>query len=73
MTNLPGAHTQTTTAIRNIAPEGRFTTPRSPNAMPGKSEVEIRPFLEPIGLAEFLTPEELATPRDWERGKFGVA
>jgi hypothetical protein len=46
---------------------------RSPNLMPGRSEIEIRPFLEAADLAEFLTPEELATPRDGERGKLGVA
>ena len=46
---------------------------RSPNPMPGKSEVEIRPFYEAADLAEFLTPAELATPRDGERGKLGVA
>jgi hypothetical protein len=44
---------------------------RSPNLMPG--EIEIRPFLEAADLAEFLTPEELATPREGERGKLGVA
>ena len=46
---------------------------RSPNPTPGKSEIEIRPFYEAADLAEFLTPEELATPRDAERGKLGVA
>ena len=46
---------------------------RSPNPMPGKSEIEIRPFYEAADLAEFLTPEELSTPRDGERGKLGVA
>jgi hypothetical protein len=46
---------------------------RSPNLMPGRSEVELRPFLEAADLAEFLTPEELSTPRDGERGKLGVA
>ncbi len=46
---------------------------RSPNAMPGRSEIEIRPFLEAEDLAEYLTPEELATPREGERGKLGVA
>ena len=46
---------------------------RSPNVMPGRSEIEIRPFLEAEDLAEFLTPEELASPRDGERGKLGVA
>ena len=46
---------------------------RCPNPMPGPSEIEIRPFFEAADLAEFLTPEELATPRDGERGKLGVA
>lgn len=46
---------------------------RCPNPMPGPSEVEIRPFFEVADLAEFLTPEELSTPRDGERGKLGVA
>jgi len=46
---------------------------RCPNPMPGPSEVEIRPFYEAADLAEFVTPDELATPRDGERGKLGVA
>jgi len=46
---------------------------RSPNHMPGKSEIEIRPFYEAADLAEFVTPEELSAPRDGERGKLGVA
>jgi hypothetical protein len=46
---------------------------RSPNVMPGKSVIEIRPFYEAADLAEFMTPEELAAPRDGERGKLGVA
>jgi hypothetical protein len=46
---------------------------RSPNVMPGKSEIEIRPFYEAEDLAEFVTPEELSTPREGERGKLGVA
>ena len=46
---------------------------RSPNLGPGRSEVELRPFLEAADLAEFMTPEELSTPRDGERGKLGVA
>lgn len=46
---------------------------RCPNPMPGRSEIEIRPFYEAADLAEFLTPEELSTPRDGERGKLGVA
>jgi hypothetical protein len=46
---------------------------RCPNISPGRSELEIRPFLEAADLAEFMTPEELAAPRDGERGKLGVA
>ena len=46
---------------------------RSPNHMPGRSEMEIRPFYEAADLAEFMTPEELSAPRDGERGKLGVA
>jgi hypothetical protein len=46
---------------------------RSP-VMPGmKTEMEIRPFYEAADLAEYVTPEELAAPRDGERGKLGVA
>ena len=46
---------------------------RSPNCMPGKSEMEIRPFYEAEDLAGFVTPEELAKPREGTRGKLGVA
>jgi len=46
---------------------------RCPNPMAGPSEIEIRPFFEAADLAEFLTPEDLAAPRDGERGKLGVA
>ena len=46
---------------------------RAPNAMAGRSVIEIRPFYEAADLADFVTPEELATPRDGERGKLGVA
>lgn len=46
---------------------------RSPNPMPGKSEIEIRPFYEAADLAGFVSPEELKAPRDGERGKLGVA
>ena len=46
---------------------------RCPNPMPGPSEIEIRPFFEVADLAEYLTPEELSTPRDGARGKLGVA
>lgn len=43
------------------------------NPMLGPSGVEIRPFYEAADLAEFMTPAELATPREGERGKLGVA
>ena len=46
---------------------------RCPNPMPGRSEIEIRPFFEVADLAGFVTPDELATPREGERGKLGVA
>ncbi len=46
---------------------------RCPNPMSGRTELEIRPFFEVADLAEFVTPEELASPRDGERGKLGVA
>lgn len=46
---------------------------RCPNLMPGRSEIEIRPFFEAAELGEFVTPEELAAPRDGDRGKLGVA
>jgi hypothetical protein len=46
---------------------------RYPDPMPGRCEIEIRPFLEAADLAALLTPEELATPRDGLRGKLGVA
>lgn len=46
---------------------------RCPNPLSGPSEIEIRPFYEAADLAEFLTPEELSTPRDSLRGKLGVA
>ena len=37
------------------------------------SKIEILPYYEAADLAEFATPEELATPREGERGKLGVA
>ena len=42
-------------------------------AMPRRNEVELRPFYEAADLAEYLTPEDLATPRTGDRGKLGVA
>jgi len=38
-----------------------------------KGGMEIRPFYGREDLAAFMTPEELAAPRDGERGKLGVA
>jgi hypothetical protein len=46
---------------------------RSPNLMPGPSEIELRPFLEAEDLGDLVKPAELATPREGERGKLGVA
>ena len=46
---------------------------RMPNCMPGRSEVEIRPFYEAADLADYVTPEELSNPRGGDRGKLGVA
>jgi hypothetical protein len=46
---------------------------RSPNCLPGRNELEIRPFFEVADLAGFVTEDELANPRDGERGKIGVA
>ena len=46
---------------------------RSPSPVAGSSEIEIRPFYEAADLAGFVTPEDLAVPRDGERGKLGVA
>jgi hypothetical protein len=47
---------------------------RAPDPVPGApGTIEIRPFYEAADLADFVKPEELATPRDGERGKLGVA
>jgi hypothetical protein len=46
---------------------------RAPNVVPGRTEIEIRPFYEAADFAAFMTPEELAAPRAGERGKLGVA
>ena len=46
---------------------------RCPSPTNGRSEIEIRPFFEAGDLAGFVTPEDLAAPRDGERGKLGVA
>ena len=39
----------------------------------GMGAVEIRPFFEAADLEGFVSPEELAAPREGERGKLGVA
>ena len=44
---------------------------RIPTAMAG--EIEIRPFMEAADLEGFVSPEEMAAPREGERGKLGVA
>lgn len=46
---------------------------RWPNPMAAPSEIEIRPFYEVADLADFVTAEELATPREGERGRLGTA
>ncbi len=46
---------------------------RCPNPMSGPSEIEIGPFFEAADLAGFVTPEELAAPRDGDRAKLSVA
>lgn len=46
---------------------------RCPVVPGASSEIEIRPFMEAADLAEFVTPEDLAAPRDGARGKLGVA
>jgi hypothetical protein len=37
------------------------------------SVMELRPYYEAEDLAEYLTPEDLASPREGERGRLGVA
>jgi hypothetical protein len=46
---------------------------RSPNAMSGPSAIELWPFMEIEDLPDFLSPEDLAAPREGDRGKLGVA
>jgi hypothetical protein len=45
---------------------------RGPNLMSGRSEIEIRPFLEAADMAEMLSLEPSAS-HDGTRGKLGVA
>lgn len=46
---------------------------RCPNLSRGRSEMEIRPFLEAVDLPACVTAGDLAAPREGERGKLGVA
>ena len=46
---------------------------RSPNPTMARGAMEILPFYEAADLGDYVTPEELAAPRDGERGKLGVA
>jgi hypothetical protein len=46
---------------------------RCPNVMPGRSELEVRPFFEVADLGGFVTPEEAAAPRGGDRATLGVA
>ncbi len=47
---------------------------RAPVTSSGPGEIELRPFLEATDLADFVTPEELASPaREGDRGRLGVA
>ena len=46
---------------------------RCPRTAAGTSRIELRPFLEAADLADLLSPEERATPREGERGRVGVA
>ena len=46
---------------------------RCPSPSSGRSEIEIRPCFEAADLADFVSPEELETPRKGDRGKLGVA
>ncbi|THD65026.1 YciI family protein [Phenylobacterium sp.] len=46
---------------------------RSPNPTSGQSRMVIRPFFEVADIAEYLTPEDLASPRTGERAQLGVA
>ncbi|QIG81292.1 YciI family protein [Stakelama tenebrarum] len=39
----------------------------------GKGAMEIRPFYEAADLGDFVSEEEMAAPRDGDRGKLGVA
>ena len=46
---------------------------RAPTIPGMKGAMEIRPFYEAEDLGDYLTPEELAAPREGDRGTLGVA
>jgi len=46
---------------------------RAPNAMPGRSEMEIRPFFEAEDMAEALNLDKPGEVHGGERGRLGVA
>ena len=46
---------------------------RAPTIPGQKGAMEFLPFYEAADLGDYVTPEELAAPRDGERGKLGVA
>lgn len=46
---------------------------RAPNCLPGRSEMQIRPFYEAADLGGFVSAEEAATSRTGDRGTLGVA
>lgn len=47
---------------------------RVPDPVPGiQGEMQIQPFYEAADLADYVTAEDLAKPREGERGKLGVA
>jgi hypothetical protein len=58
--------------VKNMA-EAVAWARRSPNPTSGPARMQIRPFFEVADIAEHLSPEDLASPRQGERGKLGVA
>lgn len=46
---------------------------RAPNCLPGRSEMQIRPFYEAADLGGFVSTQEAATSRTGDRGTLGVA
>ncbi|MBI1210010.1 MAG: YciI family protein [Alphaproteobacteria bacterium] len=46
---------------------------RAPVIPGARGAMELRPFFEAADLEGYVSPEDLATPREGERGKLGVA